>query len=87
MIELKQSNPALALGNYVNAINNNKKVFSFYRTHNNIKVLVAVNLSNEPQTARFENDYSKSNSLYGKASFKKNEIELSPYQLAVFELK
>jgi glycosidase len=87
MIELKQSNPALALGNYVNAINNNNKVFSFYRTHNNIKVLVAVNLSNEPQTARFENDYSKSNSLYGKASFKKNEIELSPYQLAVIELK
>ena len=87
MIELKQSNAALADGNYVNAINNNNKVFSFYRTHKNTKVLVAVNLSNDPQTATFENDYSKSNSLYGKASFKKNEIELSPYQLAVFELK
>jgi glycosidase len=87
MIELKQSNVALADGNYVNAINNNNKVFSFYRTYKNAKVLVAVNLSNEPQTATFENDYSKSNSLYGKASFKKNEIELSPYQLSVFELK
>jgi alpha-amylase len=87
MIHLKQSNAALADGNYVNAINNNNKVFSFYRTYKNTKVLVAVNLSNEPQTATFENDYSKSNSIYGKASFKKNEIELSPYQLAVFELK
>jgi glycosidase len=87
MIELKQSNAALADGNYVNAVNNNNKVFSFYRIYKNAKVLVAVNLSNEPQTATFENDNSKSNSLYGKARFKKNEIELSPYQLSVFELK
>jgi len=87
MIQLKQSNAALAQGNYVNAINNNNKIFSFYRTYKNIKVLIAVNLSNEIQTASFENQYSKFKSLYGKAVFNQNELKLSPYELAVFEVR
>jgi glycosidase len=87
MIQLKQSNAALAQGNYVNAINNNNKIFSFYRNYKNIKVLIVVNLSNETQTASFENQYSKFKSLYGKAVFNQNELKLSPYELAVFEVR
>jgi glycosidase len=87
IIQLKQSNPALAQGNYANAINNNNKVYSFYRTYNNTKVMVVVNLSNEKQTATFENDYSKSITLYGKNKFQDKSLQLNPYQLAVFEVK
>ena len=87
IIQLKQSNPALAMGNYANAMNNNNKVYSFYRTHNNSKALVVVNLSSELQTATFENDYSKCVTLYGKSKFQQKNLQLNPYQVVVFDLK
>ena len=87
MIQLKQSNPALALGAYSNASNNNGKVYSFYRTYQNNKVLVVVNLSNEPQAASFADNYQNSKTLYGTAKFNQKDIALSAYQIAVFEVK
>jgi glycosidase len=87
MIQLKQSNPALANGSYVNLPNNNPKVYSFTRTYNGQKAIVVVNLSNAPQAATFETANAKTALLYGKAKFNNNTLQLTPYEVAVFELK
>ena len=62
------------------AINNNSKVFSFTRNYKNSKVLVVVNLSNEAQAANFDQDFSKSASIYGNATFNNKILQLNPYQ-------
>ena len=87
MIQLKQSNPALAMGNYSNVVNNNNKVYSFIRTYKNHKALVVVNLSNEIQSANFEQDFSKAIVMYGNAKFKNKSIQLPPYQISVLAIK
>jgi glycosidase len=87
MIQLKQSHPALAVGNYEHVNNTNNKVFSFLRTYNQQKVLVVVNLSNEQQTTLIEKPITKTMSLYGKAILNKNTLSLNPYQVQVLELK
>jgi glycosidase len=87
LISLKQSNPALANGTYENAVNNNNKVFSFYRTYNYKKVLVAVNLSDEKQNTVFTDEHKSHKPLFGKNEVKKKSIVLSPYEVAVFEIK
>jgi glycosidase len=87
LIQLKQSNPALANGKYATAINDNNKVFSFYRKYENRKVLVAVNLSDAEQTAIFEEGYKKYVPLLGKSKVQNSSINLSPYEIAVFEVK
>ena len=87
LIKLKQSNPALANGEYANAENDNGKVFSFYRINNGRKVLVVVNLSNELQKAILHDGFKKYTSLFGENTMHKNEVELNPYEVAVFEVK
>lgn len=87
LIQLKQTNPALANGNYENAVNNNDMVFGFYRKFENRKVLVAVNLSGQAQTATFEQGYKKYLPLFGKSKVQNKAIMLTPYQVAVFEVK
>jgi alpha-amylase len=87
LIQLKQSNPALANGNYAPAINDNNKVFSFYRKYKNRKVLVAVNLSGIEQTAIFEEAYKRYIPMFGKNMVQNSSIHLNPYEIAVFEVK
>jgi oligo-1,6-glucosidase len=87
MIQLKQSHPALALGNYANVNNTNSKVFSFIRTYNQQEVLVVVNLSNDQQTTVIEQPITKAMSLYGKVILNKNTLLLKPYQVLVLKLK
>jgi glycosidase len=87
MIQLKQSNPALAQGRYANLPNNNSQIFSFIRTYENQKVLVAVNLSDVEQTAIFEDGYKKYIPLLGKTKVQNSSINLSPYEIIVFEVK
>lgn len=53
------------------------------RTHQQHKVLVVVNLSNEPQTAIFEKISTKGAPLYGKAKFNQNQVALNPYEVVV----
>lgn len=85
MIALKQSNSALALGKYANLPNNNNQIFSFTRTYNNHKVLVVVNLSGETQKGIFDQNFKKSNLLFGKSTFSNTSLQLAPYEVAVFE--
>lgn len=87
LIRLKQSNPALANGTYENAGNSNNKVFSFYRTYNYRKVLVVVNLSDTIQNAAFEEAYKNYAPLFGKNIVRNKSILLTPYEVAVFEIK
>ncbi len=86
MIALKQSNPALAQGKYANLTNNNSQIFSFTRTYNHHKVLVVVNLSGENQKGIFDQNFEKSNLLFGKSTFSSTALQLAPYEVAVFEL-
>jgi glycosidase len=87
MLQIKHSNPSLAKGNYENLPNNNSKVYSFTRTYNGQKAIVVVNLSNEQQTASFENINSKTIPLYGKANFTNNNLHLNPYEVLVLKVK
>ena len=87
IIQLRQSNPALSNGNYAHLVNNNSKIFSFTRTYDDQKVIVAVNLSNEKQIAAFESKKINAVPLYGKTRFNKNYLNLNPYEVAVFEVK
>lgn len=87
LIRLKQSNPALANGQYAWAVNNNDKVFSFYRVYENKKVLVIVNLSGEMQKAVFEQGFKKQVNLFGESHWSDRSIELKPYQVTVWEVE
>jgi glycosidase len=87
LIRLKQSNAALANGKYANAWNNNSHVFSFYRTRNHCKVLVAVNLSDAKQIAVLRDAYKNYIPLLGKNNVTKKTIVLKPYEVAVFKIK
>jgi glycosidase len=87
MLQLKQSNAALSVGDYENLPNNNSKVYSFNRTYNGQKVIVVVNLSNEPQIAAFEKLHSKTLLLFGNTNFTNNNLQLKPYEVMVFEVK
>jgi glycosidase len=86
MISLRQSNPALSNGIYGNIINDNNYVYSFTRTFKNKKVLIAVNLSEKLQTAKFNIPYTKATSILGEIKLKNNSLKLNPYQVAVFDL-
>jgi glycosidase len=87
MIQLKQSNAALAQGKYANAPNSNSQVFSFYRMFETEKVLVAVNLSNEMQAANFKVGFNNYRTLFGKTNLKEKTLQLSPYEVVVLKLK
>ncbi len=87
LIAVKQSNPALANGNYATAINDNDKVFSFYRKYKNREVLVAVNLSGDVQMANFEQGQKKYTPLFGNSKIQNKAVDLDPYQVVVFEVK
>ena len=87
LIYLRQSNPALANGSYKIAINDNDYIFSFFRKNNDSKVLVAVNLSGELQTARFNYVNNNCTVLFGKIQSYNKTIQLNPYEVLVFEIK
>jgi glycosidase len=87
LIRLKQSHPALANGAFKHAINDNDNVFSFYRYNNTDKALVVVNLSGEEQVAMFNEININEKLLFGKSQLYNNRIQLSPFDVAVFDIK
>jgi alpha-amylase len=87
IIQLKQSNPALAHGQYVNAENNNSKVFSFYRTYKKSVALVLVNLSDAAQKVTIKDEHKKYKSLLGSSVLQNKNVELAAYEVVVCEVK
>jgi glycosidase len=87
LIKLKQNNPALANGKYALAENDNSRVFSFYRTVKEQKLLVVVNLSNELQKANFVKAHQIGKKLFGESMGTEGSIQLKPYEVVVTELK
>ncbi|WP_295675059.1 alpha-amylase family glycosyl hydrolase [uncultured Mucilaginibacter sp.] len=67
MIAIRKANPIITKGTYKTLQNENAKVFSFMRYEGNKKVVVAVNLSDKPETVSIgvEGIGSKWNVLYG----------------------
>ena len=85
-IQLKQSNAALATGNYENASNNNEKVISFYRYNDQQKVLVVINLSDKQQVVRLHQNVKKPISLLDNKTTFENELSLQPYEITVWKV-
>ena len=86
IIKLRRDHPAIAHGAYSPAVNDNTRVFSFYRTFKNKKVLVIANLSGEPQKAKLESTPRIKENLFGKIDMKKDMVMLKGYELVVVEL-
>lgn len=86
IIKLKQSNSALANGNYENVENNNNKVFSFCRKDKNKTVMVVVNLSKENQTATIDKTFKTAINLLDKSKEYNKTIVLKPNEILVWEL-
>jgi glycosidase len=85
-IQLKQSNAALATGNYENASNNNEKVISFYRYNDQQKVLVVINLTDEQQVVRLHQNVKKPISLLDNKTTFEKELSLKPYEITVWKV-
>ena len=94
MIQLRKSNPSLAQGQYRSVYNNNHQVFSFLRFTDEEKIIVAVNLSAQPQRAMVKltaEDKAKSvRSLLNKETKNLTKedfvVELPPYGIQIFKL-
>ncbi len=87
LLAIRQSNPALSNGEYSEAENDNKNVYSFYRTHGNENVLVAVNLSDQLQKIVFSKGFAKATNLLGQQKMYGQTVELKPYEVAVWAVK
>jgi alpha-amylase len=87
LTRLRRSHAALSNGQYILADNDNKNVFSFVRMYENEKVLVAVNLSDAIQKPVFQQPFKNYAALLGNNKTYQKEIELKPYEVAVWSVK
>ena len=54
VLALRRNEPALKLGDYTALNTDDENVFSYVRKHNNQAVIVALNMTPEPQTVKFD---------------------------------
>ena len=87
IISLRQSSPALYLGEYQNAENDNDHVFSFTRTAGTEKVMVAVNLSGKTQVVNLKNGEGRYVTIFGKTKISNSRFELLPYETLVWKVQ
>ncbi len=87
IIKLRKEHDALSAGSYHNAENDNGSVFSFLRDDGKNKVLVAVNLSPEKQTANLKLPAAEYSSVYGKNAITQNKFDLMPYEISVWTIR
>lgn len=87
LIQLRQNHAALSNGQYINAENDNKNVFSFIRTYKNHQILVAVNLSDALQKPTFLQAFKRYTYLLGENQTNQKGIELKPYEVAVWAVE
>ena len=86
LINLRQNNSAIAKGKYENAENENFYIYSFHRSFQAKKVLIAVNLNNSIQKTTFLKPVKKQINLLGNSKIIQNSVELQPYEIAVWEV-
>lgn len=87
VIALRKSHPALSVGNFENVENDNNKVLSFFRADGENKIVVAVNLSDKPQSALLLLPLAIYKTIYGNKSINKNKIVLQPYSFGVWKME
>ena len=78
MISIRKSNPVISGGAYQTLNNDNDHVFTFMRYKGTKKLIVAVNLSADPQTVYVKSDLGTPlNSVYGHGSPKQGQNGIS----------
>ncbi|MFN7492568.1 MAG: alpha-amylase family glycosyl hydrolase [Cyclobacteriaceae bacterium] len=87
LLQLRASHPALATGTYSDFKNDNEYVFSFARTSGTQRIVVAANLSDQPQSVTFQEGIRKFRSVGKSTSVLNNRFELKPYEWVVWEVK
>lgn len=87
LIQIRQQNPALSMGNYATAANSNDQVFSFTRIYGKDQVLVVANLSATVQQATLLKTYKMGKAVFGTMQPHGNTIQLQPYSVAVVQVK
>lgn len=86
IIKLRQSNVALANGQYENVQNNSSSVFSFYRKEGNNTILVAVNLADTIQEFEYTDfKHSSLDLLNQKHQLSKINV-LQPFQISIWKI-
>ncbi len=87
LIALKQNNPSLATGRYQNAENTNAAVYGFYRTNGPARVLVLVNLTDQPQQTTLTGPGQPGKLLLGSPTRTQGTVGLAPYEVGVWEIR
>jgi glycosidase len=88
LLALRNDSPVLKFGSYQTAENSNDNVLTFYRRGGQSQNLVAVNLSQLPQSFTVSNK-DKAVQIFGKSGFEtadgKLNVTLQPFETAVFK--
>lgn len=87
IIALRKSQPALSVGNFQNAANDNSKVLSFIRQEGVDSVLVVVNLSGQPQNALMQLPLHNYLAIYGNYKISQNKVDLPAYGIGVWKME
>lgn len=87
ILKLRASHEAISSGICSVSENDNNNVFSFLRTSGSKGILVAANLSDQPQKVMIKDSYKKVKSLEGQIAINNNSFELKPYQVAIWEVQ
>jgi glycosidase len=87
LIRLRKSEPALAGGEQRFVANDNAGVVTFLRFLDNERVLIAINLTDKPQTVNLKEETGVAGKiLYAEPSgekYQKNRLVLKPYGISV----
>ncbi len=86
LLKLRAAHPALATGTYAYFPSDNESVFSFSRTSATQRIVVAANLSDQPQSITFQESKGTFRSVGKQVPVAKNRFELKPYEWAVWEV-
>lgn len=85
LLALRAAHPALAIGTYSVIPNDNGNVFSFARNAADQRMVVAANLSDQPQKVIFPAFKGRLRALSGKIAHT-DQFEIKPYECVIWEV-
>jgi len=86
LLHLRKSHESFYAGAYANVDNENPSVFTFTRGTGAGEVMVAANLSDQPQTFQLKNGH-KYKLIFGVPTVHNDNVELKPYEVSVWNVK
>ena len=91
IIELRRNIPALLDGKYIPLNENDSNVFAYMREHDSQSVLVVLNMSNQPQTTKYDIGSTArillSSTKATSGTVRLKELKLEPYQSFIGEVR